>query len=114
MTASNPHDLKIGDTLFIPPMGRGGGRTVIINKVGTHYAHTTHGRIVLQTLQIEWAMYGEYASRSEEAYLARRALERAHNVLKMRLDYTPRSGVTLDAVMQAAALLGVDIKDWLP
>ena len=44
MTASNPHDLKIGDTLFIPPMGRREGHTVIINKVGTHYAHVTYGR----------------------------------------------------------------------
>ncbi len=114
MTASNPHDLKIGDTLFIPPMGRREGHTVIINKVGTHYAHVTYGRIVLQTLRIEWGIYGEYAFRSEEEYLARRTLERAHNALKVRLDYPPRSGVTLDAVKQAAALLGVDIKDWLP
>ena len=44
MTASNPHDLKIGDTRFIPPMGRGGGRTVIIDKIGAKHAHVTYGR----------------------------------------------------------------------
>lgn len=113
----NPHNLKVGQELYMVPSRRmGDPRMVTIAKIGRIWAtlegHT--GRICMERLFLDGGQYSSRAScyLSKDDYLQRKERERVWNEFSRQVDQMGlHEDISIAGIKRAAFILGIGIKE---